>query len=538
VTERAYQTECALKALKYDGFGLFLDMGLGKTYITIDIFRRRFLRGQASRFLVICPLRVKEQWREQIQRWWPEARVIEQPNDPGVPVWFITHYEWARENYKTLRTRGKFHGIAVDEGHKLRRRSSKQSRRIALLGNSIPYKLILTGTPVEHGPLDYWAYFRYLDPKVFGSSWSVFADGPVLEKTGRRVVHDDDKAWCTRTGYLNTKHELKPERLRGFMDLVAERSYTIKKEDALDLPPINLINIPIELYGKQKRAYEQMERDFVVRLPGIEQSAELVVTQMVRLQQIAGGFLKDDDGVVHRVGSLKLDYMMDLFEDHKEPLVVFARYHTEIDALAKLARGAGRSVTLITGKHKGDDRQFDVAIVQYSVTAGIDWLKRASTGVMYSKTFSRLEYEQARDRLHRDGQIRNVTVVSLITQSSIDDDLEEALQHKGDMIAGLLNLIRRRQNMAKTPVKSKATENKADASPAKADKPTFGIQQLAEELDKEQTIVRVGLRSLGVQKNGGRYGWEKKGDFDAVVKDLRKHFEKEPKKAKTAKEAA
>ena len=534
MNDRGYQIEAQMKAIRFDGFCLFLDLGTGKTKTSLDIARRRYQRQQAQRFLIVGPIRVKGEWVKQIERWWPELTILNNFQDAcDGPCCYITHYEFARTRYKLLR-KAKFDMIIADEGHKMRRRTSQQSRRLHLLARDIKYRLLLTGTPVEHDDLDYWPYFRFIDESVFGASWTDFADGPVKSGKGKFASRNLYKAWCVRSGFQGTKRKLRQDKRQAFLDLVHRYSYTIRKEDAIDLPPITMHEVPITMTGKQRTAYIQMERDFVVKLPGITQISELVITQMLRLQQIAGGFIKDIEGVTHKLGSAKLDYIEDHLESYHQPIVIFARFLAEVDAITKLALMHDRRVHKIVGgiKHVRDE-DFDVAVVQSGVTAGLDYLKSASLGIFYSKTFSRLEFEQARDRLHRDGQKNPVMVVSLISISSIDEDIEHALAMKGDTITEVFNQLKHRQNiMAKAaPAKTaKATPAPAPA-PAKETKasPKFGIAELAAELEKEQPLIRVLLRKLEIEKNGGRYGWDTQKEFDAVVKQLSDASKKEAK---------
>jgi hypothetical protein len=248
---------------------------------------------------------------------------------------------------------------------------------------------------------------------------------------------------------MGKKRKLLPAMRSKFLHRIADISFSVSDEEALGLPPIQDIQIPVTLRGEQMEAYYQMEQDFVVELPGLELTAPLVVTQMMRLQQIVGGFLPDESGEPYKLQSIKLKACGEFLESHTGPLVIYCRFLWEIDAIAKLAAKLRRKPSIITGEHRvGSHTKFDVLICQVGIVAGLDGLQHVtSTGLFYSKSFSKIQYDQARSRLRRKGQDKHVKFFHLVAKSTIDFDIDTALQMKGDVIENVVNFLMQRRTL-------------------------------------------------------------------------------------------
>lgn len=423
-----FQGVAVKMAMPHQGFLLNMPTGCGKTPTALAVAERRFRRGQVNRVLIVVPLSLKLQWREEIEVWLPHAVIMRSHNTTVADHqlgFYVTHYEFARSDKQLKALRAKpFDMIICDEGHKLKSRSSKQSRRLWLIGKTCHYRLELTGSPVESDELDLWPQMRFLNEKIFGASWPEFCE-----------------KWCYSTGFGGFKKKLKRERIQMFLDQAAKVTYTIEKSDALDLPPVVHVPVHVEMTGNQRKLYDEMERDFLATIGDTTVVAPLVVTQMVRLQQMAGGYVTDGEGVDHTIGRAKLDAMKDLLMAHPKPVVIFARFTWEIMQLAEVIKSLGRAPSILTGKVKtGNHQAFDVLICQIAVMAGLDGMQNhCSTAVFYSKTYSRIQYDQAIGRLDRNGQQSvSVLIYSIKCKDTIDDAIDDALHNKGNIASGVL----------------------------------------------------------------------------------------------------
>lgn len=434
----ASQAKAVRLALPHRGFGLFMPMGSGKTLTSLRIIEKRHMRGQVDKVCCIVPLHIVDQWIEVIQKSLPDAHITDNPLEPaaGRLLFFVCHYDWARDRKRLKLLRRQVDGfdlILVDEGHKLARKDSHQSRRIGLIGKATMYRLLLTGTPVEGNELDMWAQVRFMDETVFGE-WQEFKE-----------------EFTRGSGFMGKKRVLKRHKREEYLDRIKEVSFLISSKAALpDLPPSIDTYVPLTMTGKQLQACRQMENEMQVQFPGSNwrANADLVVTQMIRLQQITGGFITDEEGEYQYLNSVKHDRLEDILLQHQDPVMIFARFLPEIDRIAQVAEKQKRGILLHTGQYKIPRSSYskaDVVIAQISTLAGLDGLQDyVSTGIFFSKTFSRIEYSQARTRLARGGQKKKTHFLHLGCKSSIDVDLDAAISSKGDVEASVIQHLQRR----------------------------------------------------------------------------------------------
>ena len=219
--------------------------------------------------------------------------------------------------------------------------------------------------------------------------------------------------------------------------------------DALDLPPISIIDVPVTL-GKEMKTYVQMARHFIAEVANGTVSASNALVQMLRLQQIAGGCVPTDDdqdtnpftmdrrGTV--VGTAKRDALSDMLEGmpNDEPKVIFCRFKHDLAVVRDLCKGVGSKYGEISGRgndyQKWLDGEVDVLGVQMqSGSEGIN-LTRAKVCIWYSLGFSRGMYDQALARLHRPGQDDHVFVYRLIAKDTVDEKVAKALAKRKETI--------------------------------------------------------------------------------------------------------
>jgi SNF2 family DNA or RNA helicase len=165
---------------------------------------------------------------------------------------------------------------------------------------------------------------------------------------------------------------------------------------------------------------------------------------LLRLQQVAGGWAKADDGHYYRVDHAKQNLLADTLEDIgcTEPMVVFCRFHGDLDAVHEAARTARAVSVELSGRrnelrswHEG---QAQVLAVQISAGGvGID-LTRARYSIYYSLSFSLGEYEQALSRVHRPGQTRPVEHIHLVARNTVDVKIMRALEGRAEIVASIL----------------------------------------------------------------------------------------------------
>jgi SNF2 family DNA or RNA helicase len=211
-----------------------------------------------------------------------------------------------------------------------------------------------------------------------------------------------------------------------------------------DLPEKVFIRKTTTLSDKAYKTYKELENEFYTEVEGQQITALNVLTKLLRLQQITGGYLPDDEGKVHKIDDNKRKLLADVLEDidSKEPLVIFARFHNDMNEIANVCDKAGLSWCELSGRinqlkdfQRGD---YDVIIVQIkSGGVGVD-LTRARYALYYSIGHSLGDYQQSLKRVHRPGQDRTTYFIHLVVEGTVDVKVEKALVNKKEIIDEVL----------------------------------------------------------------------------------------------------
>jgi SNF2 family DNA or RNA helicase len=200
------------------------------------------------------------------------------------------------------------------------------------------------------------------------------------------------------------------------------------------------------------KIYRDLVRDSYAELGKGEVTATNILTRLLRLSQITGGFIGGDEGgPVQRVSTAKQEALEDIIEDvlqSGKKLVVIARFIPEIKAICRLLEKKGIRYSLLMGgvKDRGEqvaafqnDPEVQVFVGQIA-TAGLGvTLTAASTMVFYSLDYSMSNFEQARARIHRVGQRENCTYLYLTAKGTVDEKVLKALRDKADLARMLVD---------------------------------------------------------------------------------------------------
>ncbi|MBR2578823.1 MAG: SWF/SNF helicase family protein, partial [Clostridia bacterium] len=229
-------------------------------------------------------------------------------------------------------------------------------------------------------------------------------------------------------------------------------AFVAKKSECLDLPETTETIRKIELEPSAMNTYKHLVRDSFAELQNSEVTVTNVLTKILRLSQLTGGFLGDDEGKkVHQISQAKLNAFEDIIDEvtaSGKKLVVMARFIPEIDAIKKLLTNKGLRFSIITGeiKNRADEiakfqNDTDVLVFLGQIaTAGLGiTLTAASTMVFYSLDYSMSNFEQAKARIHRTGQKENCTYIYLIAKNTVDEKVLRALKKKYDLASSIIS---------------------------------------------------------------------------------------------------
>lgn len=420
---------------------ILADMGTGKSLMTIAIVGTLYKEKKVNRMLVVCPKSIVGVWEDEFHKfagYMYALTVLDGPlekkktafgymNGEALQVIVVNYESCWRLEKEIVKWQPDI--IVCDESSKIKNPTATQSKALHRLGQKSWYNMILTGTPITNNPLDVFSQYKFLDENIFGGSFYLFRN--------RYVVFG---------GYQN--HQIVGyRRLAELVEKVHDIAYRIKIEDAVDLPPYIDETRIIKLEPKAESIYRSIEKDCYATLSNdSEVTARNVLTQLLRLSQCTGGYIRDDaTGVAQSVSKAKLGALEDIIDsciDEGKKVVVFARFVPEIEAIEKLLKKKGIGYALIYGAtpHRAeqvrklqDNEECNVFVGQLQTTGMGLTLTAASVAVFYSLDFSYANYEQSRARIHRIGQKEKCLYIHLVCKNTVDEKILNALKHKGDV---------------------------------------------------------------------------------------------------------
>jgi hypothetical protein len=444
-----------------DVFALLCDMGTGKTKIVLD----DYARGNLTDLLVVAPAGSYRNWfvdrgadnPSELRKHLPEelfnklsicgwrsgpgkrklAEIDEFLNETGSPRVLVINDD-AIETCKTFLSAG-MAMMVVDESTKIKNHKAKRTKTIMELGRLAMARRIMSGLPTPRSPLDLYSQFDFLDWNILGhrSFWTFKMRYAVLKKIrfGGRSVE-------VIVGYRNV------DELNSIID---PYSFRVMKEDCLDLPKKIYQRRDVELSAEQRRIYDSLIRSATAQI-GAEEfvTATTVMTQILRLHQVASGFSRDDDsGRLVEIDNNRLGILMDVLEDHSGKAIVWAPYDASIRKISgAIASEYGEvSVARFWGGNlstRGDDESRFLGdsncrfMVSTPAAGGIgnNWTV-ADLVVYYANNYDLEQRSQSEDRCHRSGQTKPVTYVDIVAAGTVDEKILETLRKKIDMASSI-----------------------------------------------------------------------------------------------------
>jgi len=405
-----------------------------------------------------------------------KAKTLQGLHGPGLLV-IVVNYEsvWRLEKEITVwLTQGGGSIIIADEGHKLKTHNISASKAMHRLGAKADYRLLLTGTVITNKAIDVFSQYKFLNPAIFGNSFYAFRNRyfdmvgygqhtPVLKKSMEpeltqrlhSIAFRATKAECLdlpeTTDIIRTV-ELEPAAMKVYRDLVKE-SYA--ELGNIKGPPES------DSFLGRRSIHEalSLDHDSGQAISGVRcdvVSATNILTRLLRLSQLTGGFIGDDEGnAPQNISRAKLNALSDILEEAQQEgkkLVVIARFVPEIKAICAMLEKTGICYSYIMGGVSDRDAQVTrfqtdpdcQVFVGQIATAGLGiTLTAASTLVFYSTDYSMSNHEQARARIHRVGQQKNCTYLYLVAKNTVDEKVLKALRSKADLARTLVDVYRK-----------------------------------------------------------------------------------------------
>ena len=445
----SYQVYCRNKIIELPNIALFLEMGLGKTAITLDAIRElRYNYFQAGKVLIIAPKKVAEStWENEAAKWQELAGLtfsrvlgtavqrvdaLRRPAD----IYLINreNTQWLVDYYKRA---WPFDMVVIDESSSFKSHKAKRFKALKLVRSRIRRMVLLTGTPSPKSLIDLWAQLYLLDEgKRLGRTISSYRDTYfVPDKRNQTTIF----SYAPREGAD-----------REIYNRISDICISMRSADYLELPELIYDDVPVMLDEKATRIYKKLERETLLQIDddtAITAGTAAVLTN--KLLQLCNGAVYDEQGAVIELQECKLEALIETIEQlGDEHAMICYNFKHDKDRILRALSGSGKRVAVYEGPQQeqawnaGD---IDLLLVQpASCGYGLNLQAGGHHIIWFGLTWSLELYQQTNKRLHRQGQDHPVIVHHLIVQGGVDEDVLASLQHKGDSQDSLLNALKAR----------------------------------------------------------------------------------------------
>lgn len=442
-----YQTYVTNFILEHPVSAVLLDMGLGKSIITLtalfDLCLDSFL---IRKVLVIAPLRVaQDTWPKEIQKWdhlkglTYSVAVGNEAERKAALRQTAFVYIINRENVTWLIEESgipfDFDMVVIDELSSFKSYQAKRFRSLLKARPSVKRIVGLTGTPSSNGLMDLWAEFRVLD---------------MGKRLGRYITHyraayfQPDK----RNGQVVFSYKPLPGAEDAIYEKISDITISMKATDHLKMPKQVINEVKVSLSDKEREVYDSMKNDLVVSLGDEEIDALNAASLANKLSQMANGAVYGEDKKIIPLHDRKLDALEDLIEAaNGKPVLVAYWFKHDLERIEE--RLHKRHIPFARmDKAETIDRwnngELPVALIHpASAGHGLNLQAGGSTLVWFGLTWSLELYQQTNARLWRQGQHADTVVIHhLITENTIDERIMTALNRKEKTQSALIDAVK------------------------------------------------------------------------------------------------
>lgn len=425
---------------------VFLDMGLGKTAITLTAIQDLFARGEIHRVLIIAPLRVSfSTWPAEIQKWehlrgltysvavGTEAqRIAALQQDVQIHIINRENVVWLVENSKQP---FEYDMIVIDELSSFKSYQAKRFKALLKVRPRVKRIVGLTGTPSSNGLMDLWAEFRVLD---FG------------QRLGRYITRYREAYFAPDKRSLQQVFTWKPRPFaeEEIYKRISDITISMRCTDFLEMPECIMNRVEVEMDKRERKLYDTMRKEMVLSLQGEEIDAMNAASLSNKLCQLANGAIYTEDHTVLDFHGRKLDALEDLIEAaNGKPLLVAYWFKHDLDRICKRLDALKLKYDRISGQHSieaWNAGELQVGLIHpASAGHGLNLQSGGSTMVWFGLTWSLELYQQANARLWRQGQKSDTVVIHhIIAKDTIDDQILNALERKDGTQSALMDAVK------------------------------------------------------------------------------------------------
>jgi len=457
------------------GWARFWEQGTGKTMPTVQEQMEWVLRGDADAVLVFAPNGVHSNWiHQEWPTWMPSdffsnCAFLEFQTERADTQWHQrrvtdvlrgTRIPFVAMSYDALMTK---RGLEVaqhllkrrkcfltgDELHRIKDPSAKRTKRVLAASKWAVARRALTGTPVLESPFNAYTLMKFIDAAYWHpyrlTTYTTFR--AMFGLFGKGWASPEQKRAMAARGQMDLSNQVGYQNLDLLQDALSSHSSRYLKADVLDLPPKTYRFRTHELSRQQEAVYEQLRENLIAELDGGSVTTKMVLTELLRLQQVASGHVKLDDGrMLFFDPNPRRKLLAEVVEDIPHRHIIFNRFTEDVNIGMEVCKARG----LRAGRYDGRDdtqarndvverfqhlprehpRALDVIVANTQALSEGRTLTQAQTVIYYSNGWSALQRQQSEDRPHRIGQDHNVLYIDLMCPGTPDEKIVKAYRKK------------------------------------------------------------------------------------------------------------
>lgn len=404
---------------------LFLDMGLGKTALTLTAVSDFLDDFAVSRVLVIAPLRVANTvWTQEAAKWQhlehltfavctgsPRERKAALASNVDIHVINRENVSWLVDCVKW-----RWDMVIVDESTSFKNFNTMRSRALRRVVKYFRYTVLLTGTPSPNSLMDLWAQLYLIDRG---------------ERLGR-TIGEYRRRFFTQDGFTSYKYEAVADAENDVKSLIKDVCVSMKSADYLELPSKVVVRVAVELPPQMKKLYDLFEKEFLLELENTQVEALTTAALVNKLLQICNGFVYDADKVPHVMHDAKIDALRDIVADNPaENFLVAYNFKADLDRLTQAFPQAvvlDKKGLALEQWNKGNIR----ILLAHPASAGhgLNAQFGGSAVVWFGLNWSLELYQQFNSRIYRQGQNKPVRIIHIVSKGCYDDKVVSALRRK------------------------------------------------------------------------------------------------------------
>jgi SNF2 family DNA or RNA helicase len=433
------QREAVERGIEMKYQALFCEPRTGKTLISLTIAQSRLVAGVIDHVIIVCPASLKENWKRDIPRYFPDADTSRYMVLSVNSMSFKSSMPRIVEQFKSITGRKM---VIYDESHLIKNHSAKRTKNSDKYF-SHDFAMVLTGTEVERSLSDVYHQYGIMNKSIIGAeNYNQFAKNFMLfgGRDGEQIV-----------AYQNTKQ---------FGEMVSPITSFLRLHDLdTDIPiPIETVEY-YDMSDNQREAYKRIEGliDVFTNKDGwIADTKRYQIDSL--LAKISTGYIPSDEeltGIFGNLGKLgegadnvarvknilydeqnqRLEVLKRILAENPEPVVIWCVYKDEVAAVKKILPEAGviegglgaKKITKIEADFASG--KYPHIICNEALSLGFT-LARANLIIFFNAGMSRTQRFQSIRRSMLLGKHDQIRVIDIVARRSFDERVREILKHK------------------------------------------------------------------------------------------------------------